>query len=1047
MKTRVTWNLYSAVLLLNAYVAIKRDSKKRNQVILKLSQFLRGHIDKKKEIASDAFASTVDINQKLGKLECLLTDGQRGLPGVVLPCMEQAVDLYKNDREQYLLYKKAAQKHITLNQLKKQLAKKKEKEEKKRTEEKKAVLLEAPSGSSAAEAADIKVVTPLTASVQELPLSSRIKNILERNKIKTLKDVLDYPGDQWMQIKGMGEKTFHELSMVLEKYKGKISECAEECTGAAEESMAFGLSVSYDTPIQKLDFGRGINEVLQKNDFRHLRDVLRYPTEKWYDLPGLRVSLVEPLLESMEGYRRMARATAEKKRALENQDIPAEQLAEEARSLTVFADLISVTFEYVMTVLHDKNEDKRSIAEKLWEEVRIQDAVKAQTLNWLKASRYDGLSLFALSQRFPALVFDDEIFSLLLKEMEAAGLIRQKNEVIFCVYPSIAEYLPSLEERERELLAGESQEEIAQRLGVTHEEVCQLQKDILEKLPLLEEGYWLARKERLSELTDEDFQFIFQLPVETVRFLGVWSGNFPGTCHVTKESRIHGLHQVLQDAETDAAAYERAQGRLQEIKSCFLIDGKRILKNREALIRFVIKSYCQELRTLKEIKDYYEALRLQLGKEASDPSFDMDVRCLEHYVGPMSILAGGRSRIRSYDILANDYGVLLDGLGFSSYANVTISARKFFVDYPELMEQYDIRTEGELHNLLKKLWDHGHYNDYTDEEHQLTFAKMPMLVFGKVDRGAQVEQLLREHAPISYGDFALLIEKEFGIPKSTALANWLSPVREYLFNGTYIINKSHFPEEQMDHMKHILTEDFYLSAEIRDLYMEEFPEVNSWDIGTDAFYQMGFILCGKYAVRNIYKSATDFFEKLFARENVVDLGERSELLLASTCRVVAQKLQENYQIAEVEPGVFYHIRLLNEKGITRESIADFCNEVYEFAEDKKCFTIHSLRRRGFMLPWADERWGDWFYASLLSADKERFNCQRAGRTKLLRRRKMQRKLSFMDLLEEITDDASYMLTIDEIRQILYIKYGLDISSTKIKDMAQSDDMFEDRILY
>lgn len=1042
MKTRVTWNLYSAVLLVNAYVAIKRDSKKRNQVILKLSQLLRGQIDKKKEIASDAYASTVDINQKLGKLECLLTDGQRGLPGVVLPCMEQAVDLYKNDREQYLLYKKAAQKHITLNQLKKQLAKKKAKEEKK-----KAVLPEVLSISSAAEGVDSKEALPLTMPVSELPLSGRIQNILKRNKITTLKEALDYPGDQWMQLKGMGAKTFHELSMFLETYKSGIQESSEESARAAEESMAFGLSVSYDTPIQKLDFGRGINEVLQKNRFRNLRDVLRYPREKWYDLPGLRVSLVEPLLESMEGYRQMARATAEKKRALENQDIPAEQLAEEARSLTVFADLISVTFEYVMTVLHDKKEDKRTIAEKLWEEERVQEAVKAQTLHWLKASRYEGLSLFALSQKFPALVFDDEIFSPLLKEMEAAGLIRLKNEVIFCVYPSIAEYLPSLEERERELLSRESPDEIAQRLGVTHEQVGQMQKDILEKLPLLEEGYWLARKERLSDLTDEDFQFIFQLPAETVRFLGLWGGHFPSAAHVTKEGRIHGLHQVLQDAETDAPAYERAQGRLQEIKSCFVIDGKRIPKKREALIRFIIKSYCQEPRTLQEIKDYYEGLRLALGEEASDPSFDMDVRGLEQALDPMSVLAGRGSRIRYYDILANDYGALLDGLDFSSYANVTVSARKFFVDSPELMEQYDIRTEGELYNLLKKLWDHGHYNDYADEEHQLTFARMPMLVFGKADRGAQVLQLLREHAPISYGDFTVLIEKEFGISKYTAISNWLPLVREYLVNGTYITNTSHLPKEQIDHMKGLLTEDFYLSAEIRDLYTEEFPEVNSWDIGTDAFYQMGFMLCGKYAVRSIYKNVTDFFEKLFAREDVVNLGERSELLLASACRVVAQKLQEKYEIVETEPGVFYHSRLLREKGITREAMTDFCNQVYDFASDEKCFTIHSLRRKGFVFPWADGRWSDWFYASLLSADKERFNCQRAGKTKILRRRKMQRKLSFMDLLEEITDDAAYMLTIDEIRQILHIKYGLDINSTKIKEVAQSDDMFEDRILY
>ncbi len=1190
MKTRVTWNLYSAVLLVNAYFKIKRDSKKRSLVILELSELLRGRIDKKKEIATEAYASTVDINQKLGKLECLLTDGQRGLPGVVLPCMEQAVDLYKNDHELYLLYKKAAKKHITLKQLKKQLAKKEKKEiapvaaaevpadvEKPQAVEdmaEKVVEVEenapapvvtipadetlppgdAPAEEEVAAPSDEATVTeeitpeavqeetrapeyllPIDTSVLELKLSNRLKNILMRNKIITIRDMLDYPADQWISLRNMGVKTFQEVSKILGKYKdvdeqtlapvqnpidadskfntlnkellfhsrllmrenpiddlpisirlknilhrnslftlGDVLDYPREqfagMKGIGKSTLmeldqvikshqrpaslldASGVSVSYDTSIQKLDFGRGVSEVLQKNSFENLRDVLRYPTEKWYDLPGLRVSQVLELIDRMEVYRNRARATAARKRELENKDTPAEQLSEEAKSLITFADMILVTYEYVMSVLHDKNEEKRTIAEKLWEEEKIQEAVKAWVLLWLKVKKYDGISLFELSQQFPELVYDDEIFGNLLKEMEAEGQIRRKDDMIFRVYPSALEYLSSFgNERQRKMiqlrLAGLSLEEVAKKMGITREGVRQVQNKIFRSLPLVEEGYWLSTKERFSQLTEEDFQFVFQLSAETVHFLNLWGGGFPGPSKSTKEGRIHELHHVLQDAETDEETYKRAQERLQEISPYFLIDGKKIPQKRDALIRFAIKTYCQEQRTSKELKDYYDGLRQKLGKEATDPSFDIDLRYLEHYFASLNVLASGRKRMRYYDILANDYGELLDGLDFSSYANVIVSARKFFLDYPKLMEQYDIRGEGELHNLLKKLWDYGQYNQYVDESHQLTCEKMPMMRFGKADRAQQIVQLLRENDPISYMDFAALIEKEFGIPQTIALANWIQPVEKYLANGTYIMNKSHLPSEQIEHMKRILTEDFYLTAEIRDAYTEEFPEVNPWDIGVAAIYQMGFTLHGKYVIRSTYKNATDFFEQLFSKEDVVDLQEKSEFLLSSSCGVVSQRLQENCQIAEVEPGVFYHARLLAERGVSQEAIADFRRAVYDFMNEEKCFTIHSLRRKGFVLPWAEGRWSDWFYASLLSSDSEHFNCQRFGKVKLLRRRKMQRKLSFIDLLEEITDEASYMLTIDEIRQILRVKYGMDVNVTKIKEAAQSDDMFEDKILY
>ncbi len=199
-------------------------------------------------------------------------------------------------------------------------------------------------------------------------------------------------------------------------------------------------------------------------------------------------------------------------------------------------------------------------------------------------------------------------------------------------------------------------------------------------------------------------------------------------------------------------------------------------------------------------------------------------------------------------------------------------------------------------------------------------------------------------------------------------------------------------------------------------------------------------------MRNTYKSASDFFEQLFD-ESVVDVRDKSEYSLSSSYLLLRQKLQEEYRIVEVEPQVFYNIRYLNELGITKAGILAFCKEVYDFVSDGKCFTIHSLKRRGFTLPWAEGDWTDWFYAALLSSDKEHFNSQRLGSMKLLRRRKMERKLTLADLLEEVTEEAAYMLTVEEICQMLKFRYGLEVARSKIREIAESDDLFADRILY
>lgn len=58
--------------------------------------------------------------------------------------------------------------------------------------------------------------------------------------------------------------------------------------------------------------------------------------------------------------------------------------------------------------------------------------------------------------------------------------------------------------------------------------------------------------------------------------------------------------------------------------------------------------------------------------------------------------------MRYYDIDSRDYKELLDTLALDRFSNTEISTLKFFNDFPELMNKYDIRDQYELHNLLKK---------------------------------------------------------------------------------------------------------------------------------------------------------------------------------------------------------------------------------------------------------------------------------------------------------------------------------------------------------
>ena len=61
-------------------------------------------------------------------------------------------------------------------------------------------------------------------------------------------------------------------------------------------------------------------------------------------------------------------------------------------------------------------------------------------------------------------------------------------------------------------------------------------------------------------------------------------------------------------------------------------------------------------------------------------------------------------RFRYYAIQEREYAPLLDALGLQYYEDMELSSLKLLRDNPELMAEYDIRDEYELHNLLKKIW-------------------------------------------------------------------------------------------------------------------------------------------------------------------------------------------------------------------------------------------------------------------------------------------------------------------------------------------------------
>lgn len=136
------------------------------------------------------------------------------------------------------------------------------------------------------------------------------------------------------------------------------------------------------------------------------------------------------------------------------------------------------------------------------------------------------------------------------------------------------------------------------------------------------------------------------------------------------------------------------------------------------------------------------------------------------------ILSKLKNTIRYYDIENKDMKKFLTALELTKYKNIEYSSLKIFRDNLDLMKEYDVQDEYELHNLLKKICkDNKNFSN-------IKFSRMPIIQFGKVDRMKQAKDLYLKLAPISFEDFSKEYDRIYGIDENTVKANIVPRLKE-----------------------------------------------------------------------------------------------------------------------------------------------------------------------------------------------------------------------------------------------------------------------------
>ena len=628
-------------------------------------------------------------------------------------------------------------------------------------------------------------------------LSVRCYNGLCRGGIHTIEDLINYDREKLSKIKNLGKQSVDEIiSFIYTLKSGKENfrlisheelpvnddELADCSTDEPDENMFIpqfrdtdGILLD-DISLKELWLSTRSFNALTRAGYSFASELINITEARLSEIKNLGKDSIKEILAKIESlnFTKIQTDNSSLKKNIKCKDF-----------VTGISELVTINSDMLyheLLPIFERAEEEiiTDESKKMFSSIYLRNAVKDKIFSFLADFKF-GVDMVDIIALFPENIVEIDIIEEIIVEMESEEKILIGNRIEIR-RPTIFEYVQKLSiERDWEILLkrlqGLTLEEISSLYNLTRERVRQIISRILRRLHKSE----IFAEDKYVDIflkydfTKEEFFDIFGDNEIVYNYLNL-------VCD--KESVGKSLEEFIEDKLIPIKLRENAEKALikRVSKKYLTIGSEKIYKSRSDLADYVMRTYFQDEASFDEFFEIYNIVLDDFGV-AEDSQFIINSRSYENRFGESNKILWKQGRkFRYYNIESRDFTELFQGLALDQYNNVEYSSLKFFRDYSNLMKQYDIRDEYELHNLLKKLCQKLEFSN-------ITFRRMPMIEFGRANRDAQVLNMLMQLAPVTLLDFAAAYEAEYGVLSTTVMGGFLKNFNEYLHNGVYYISE------------------------------------------------------------------------------------------------------------------------------------------------------------------------------------------------------------------------------------------------------------------
>lgn len=902
--------------------------------------------------------------------------------------------------------------------------------------------------------------------VDNLNLSIRSINCLSRNNIKTFSQLINLETNELKNFRNLGSKSYKEILKNLcvhttflnqseleektnfqnskidknqyiqlavhlpkhslqNKYKTILEYISE--INQRKIYLIFKISDIYyeDYEIEKINFSERTNHCLKDSKINTLKQLITTPLNILYSIKNLGNTSIQEIFEWIQ-----------------NNSIPIEK-NDNDYYLLIKNLLSNINNKYVRYT-------KNVLSKIIWESTKDKkiDQINFDNLSfimdnneewnkyidnlilWTIKSNNDRITFLELQESIPEFFLKQNNLMYRLDYLIQKKLVIYNDDIYYYKYPNFETYLTNLEIDEKRktiirkrILEGKTLEQIALEENFTRERIRQI---VNKTLSIKSNKVWEDLFSKLFEEYEMDEETTYE-----VLSLNKKSYNYLNSQYKKGSKKIQHL---ISDQNYESWISQNAKKYIN--KNYIEVNGEYIEKKKTPILNYLLKTKCSTEIHFDDFMKKYKDFLIENNLDYKDNNFMYYENTLSNKLAESNlILWKVGKKMRYYDIEKVDSIVFFNKLELSNFNNKEISTKLIFEINSDLMNEYDILDEYELHNLMKKLYENS------NKEVDITFTRMPIISIGKSNRNEQIIELLLEENPIKKEDFAEKYETVYGVKKESILANFLDCIENYLDrDGNYVLVEEVLNNEELNMLSEVLNKNLYTMNQARKIFIEIFPNKVKY-FNTYNLKKIGFSLSKNIIYKNEYGSLEKFIENYFKENKIVDFGgDFSILFLNRAFNQVIPELQRKYQIIEFDKNKYISIEKINEIGYSINEIKDFINKAIEYSEEN-FFTLFWLEKNEFEHKIFDMGFDSYFYENILRYD-ERIKWFKIGNTMVFKKDNI--SITSNRLISWFI--SSYLkMDIYDLLNILSREYNIKLEKSKLITIARNAGLFYSEI--